>query len=209
MTGQINRGSKMGEQIFELAKLEDVKIIFEVGTWNGLGSTKCIYDAIISTNKKNYVVFSLECNLTMHNEAKINLLPLHNFNLIYGTITTLEEIIPKMENDKEALSHAQWLYEEKIFLKNAPYVFDIVPEKIDLLILDGGEYSSSLEFDKLYKRSRFIVLDDTTPFIPDSHGHILKNSQVREFILANPDQFRIIEDDLKDRNGYLICEHLV
>lgn len=47
----------MGEQIFELAKLEDVKIIFEVGTWNGLGSTKCIYDAIISTNKKKLCSF--------------------------------------------------------------------------------------------------------------------------------------------------------
>jgi len=145
----------------------------------------------------------------MHNEAKINLLPLHNFNLIYGTITTLEEITPKMENDKEALYYNQWLYEEKIHLKNAPLVLDIIPGKIDLLVLDGGEYSSSLEFEKLYKRSRFIVLDDTAPMRSDSHGHILKNSQVREFILANPDQFRIIEDDLKDRNGYLICEHLV
>ena len=50
--GQINRGSLLGEHIFNLAKDPKIKNIIEIGTWNGLGTTKCIYDAIISSNKQ-------------------------------------------------------------------------------------------------------------------------------------------------------------
>lgn len=40
MSGQINRGSQLGELIFNLVKNKDYKKFLEIGTWNGQGSTK-------------------------------------------------------------------------------------------------------------------------------------------------------------------------
>jgi hypothetical protein len=205
--GQINRGSLLGEQIYRLTKLSEVKTIIEIGTWNGLGSTKCIYDGIIESGKKDFFVLSIECNLARHNEAKQNLLPLNNFHLAHGTIIKLEEISPLMEREREQIFKNNWLDEESIHLKNCPFILNEIPEKIDLLILDGGEFSSSLEFNKLHQKAHFIVLDDTRDkieWIPK--GHILKNSEVRKYILKNPDKFKVIVDNQKDRNGFFICE---
>jgi hypothetical protein len=207
-TGQINRGSLLGESIYKLTKDPSVKIIVEIGTWNGLGSTKCIYDGIIESGKKGFYVLSLECNLSRHIEAKQNLLPLNNFNLVHGTIVKIEEISSRMSKEKEDILKLPWLGEESLHLNNCPYVLDQIPEKIDLLILDGGEYSSHLEFDKIHKRARFIVLDDTAPDLQWIGNHILKNSEVRKYILSHPEEFKIIEDKPKDRNGFLICERI-
>jgi hypothetical protein len=208
MPGQINRGSLLGEHIFNFSKKQEVYTIVEIGTWNGLGSTKCIYDSIIEGGKKQYLILSIECNYMRHLEAKQNLLPLNNFNLIHGTLVKFEEIIPLMEKEKEEIKNLPWLDEESLHLKNCPFVLDQIPEKIDLLILDGGEFSSSIEFEKLYKRSKFIILDDTTPNLKGIGNHILKNSMVRKYILNNPQEFKIIEDNPQDRNGFLICERL-
>ncbi len=210
--GMINRGSVSGEFIYNLVKDPTVKTIVEIGTWNGLGSTKCIYDGIVESNKKDYYVLSLECNLTFHNNAKMNLLPLSNFHLIYGTITTLDEILPKLnsEVEKNAASKLPWISEEYLHLKNAPNVFHMIPEKIDFLILDGGEFSSYLDFQKLYKRSHFIYMDDTRDDMVEEHfGHILKNSMTRKFALDHPDSFKVLEDNQKLGScGWFICEHL-
>ena len=211
--GQHNRGSGLGDHIYELSKRKDVKNIVEIGTWNGLGTTKCIYDAVIGRSPKYWEVFSLECLLSKHNEAKRNLLPLHNFNLIYGTLVPYEQIKPKIDaevaNDPDLMKKNKWLEEESLVSKNAPLVIDQIPDHIDLLILDGGEYSSSIEFDMLSERSRFIVLDDTADdidWIPK--GHTLKNSLVRKHILSLPEKYRVIDDNLRENNGYLVCERL-
>lgn len=208
-TGQINRGSLLGEHIFNLSQLPEVKTIVEIGTWNGLGSTKCIYDAIIESHKKDYLVISLECNLVRHNEAKSNIFPpLNNFNLIHGTIVTMEEVAPLMQKEIEEIKKLPWLDEESLHLKTTPFVLNQIPEKIDLLILDGGEYSSSLEFKKLHKRAHYIILDDTASDLQWIGNHILKNSEVRKYILSHPKEFKIIEDKPKERNGFLICERI-
>jgi len=44
-------------------------------------------------------------------------------------------------------------------------------------------------------------MDDTKPDV------VFKNDKPREYVLSNK-QFRIIEDVLDDRIGYLICENL-
>ena len=210
--GMINRGSSVGDYIFETVKRKDIKTIVEIGTWNGLGTTKCIYDGIIASGKKDYYVLSLECNLSFYNEARGNLVPLlNNFEIVHGTITTLEEILPQMDQEKHARNNLRWLDEEFVHLKNAPNVIDMIPDKIDLLILDGGEYSSSKDWEKLHERSHYIILDDTRPDMVEDHfGHILKNSEVRKYVLSQPEKFKIIEDNQSLGScGWCICENLL
>jgi len=196
MQGQINRGSKLEEYIFELTKKPEVKTIVDIGTWNGMGSTKCVLDGVLSS-KISKEVISLECNKMRYEEAKTNLgfLP-PNFKLIHGTLINADELYPileKLENE----TYKKWIQEDINWIKVIPNVFHLMPEKIDLLIVDGGEFSGEIEFFKLYERCKYIVLDDTTTN---------KNKKSREFILANPDKFSIIEDDLINRNGFLVTK---
>jgi hypothetical protein len=72
----------------------------------------------------------------------------------------------------------------------------MLPNDIDLLILDGGPFTGYDEFCLLRARSRYIVLDDTID---------IKNFQVYQEIRINPKYYDIVLDDPKDRNGFLIC----
>jgi len=195
-TGQINRGSNLGEKIFRICTQPNVRTIVEIGTWNGMGSTKCILDGVVGQNKK---VWSLECNKTRHLEAKINLgfLP-PDFNLLHGTIVTAEELTPILETlTNETLK--QWLTEDIEWIRHTPNVIDQLPEKIDLCIIDGGEFSGDIEFFRLWERCHYIILDDT---------NAIKHKKTKEFILSKPDKLKIIEDNIIERNGFLICEVL-
>jgi len=194
--GQINRGSKLGEIIYNLSKQSDVLNIVEIGTWLGLGSTKCILDGILSKKEKTNV-YSLECNKLRHEEAKINLgfIP-ETFKLIHGTIIEYKELLPlKGTLNNETLE--TWLNDDLISLKTCPNVFDKLPNNIDLLIIDGGEFTGQQEFDKLWQRCKYIILDDT---------NAIKHEKTKSFILSKPDIFSIIENNTLDRNGFLVCE---
>jgi len=119
-----------------------------------------------------------------------------SFKLIHGTIVTYEELAPKMQTlENETLKG--WLTEDLNWIRNTPYVLDQLPEKIDLCVIDSGEFSGDLEFFKLWQKCHYIVLDDT---------NAIKHKETKKFILSNPDKFKIIEDNITDRNGYLICE---
>jgi len=195
--GQINRGSILGEAIYKLAKQEGVDYIFEIGTWNGLGSTKCIIDGIrdAKSPKKG---MSIECNLSRNKEALSNLVYIpHNFTIKQGTVVNYDELEPLM-NTLQSDKHKRWLSEDLQEIKNAPNVFKELPQIIDLCILDGGEFSGFLEFFRLWNRCRYIVLDDT---------NTLKHSRSRKFILKHPNKFEILMDVTNERNGFLICKN--
>ena len=51
--GQINIESDFGRVIYELAKKEENSVFVDIGTWNGLGSTKCFIEAMLF-NKKEF-----------------------------------------------------------------------------------------------------------------------------------------------------------
>ena len=196
--GQINRGSNLGEEIFNLSRRNNVKTIVEIGTWNGMGSTKCIYDAVKGTDK---LVYSLECNKDRYEEATKNLrslgkLPV-NFNLLHGSIVNVDELVPIFNSLKNEV-FKDWLKVDINWVKKTPNVFNKLPEMIDLCVIDGGEFSGYLEFMKLWKRSWIMVLDDISGF---------KHKKTREFILSNPDKFEVVNLNEKERNGFLICKN--
>jgi len=195
-TGQIRRGTVPGEKIYELTKRKDVKKIVDIGTWRGLGSTKCIYDGIIDSFKKGYEVLSFECNKLFHEEAKVNLgLIPPNFKLIHGAIFDYKDLYP-IRDRLEGVPRS-WIEEDISGMKNSKNYFDILPEIIDLLIIDGGEFSGEIEFNLLKDRSRIIFMDDTTS---------PKNEKNRKYVLNHPDEFEIMYDNTKER--CLICKNL-
>jgi hypothetical protein len=201
MKGQINRGSILGELIYELCKKDNIKTIVEIGTWNGLGTTKCIYDAIIDSDKKDYEVYSLESNEFFHNQAINNIPKIINFNIILGKIVETDELYNlskyEMLNISDTSQQKIWLEDDINNYKNVKNVINILPKKIDLLILDGGEFSSFAEFNKLKDRTTYFVLDDT---------NILKNFEVAN-IMRNDKTYDIIIDS-DDRNGFILSKKI-
>jgi len=209
-TGQINNNTFLGKYLYEFSTRKDVNNIVDIGTWNGLGSTKCIIDGIINSKKIDYNFFTIECNYNKHLEAKTNLLNFNNFkniNLLYGRITNIEDLI-KLEDYDESFFV---IYNREIQNKwyditieehmTTPYLYDNLLQNIsyiDMLILDGGEYCTYGEFVKLNKISKFIFLDDTKT---------IKNYKVAE-IIRNSKSYSIIQDNLQERQGFLIAENL-
>ena len=88
-----------------------------------------------------------------------------------------------------------WRNEDVENCKKSKNVLDIIPEKIDLLILDGGEFSGLSEYEKLKDRSVYFILDDT---------NVIKNYEVANLI-RNSSEFHVLHDS-DERNGYLVAK---
>jgi hypothetical protein len=201
MPGQINLGTLCGNLIYDLTKREDVKDILEIGTWNGQGSTMCVIQSLIDCkSKKNF--YSLELYPEMYEIAKSFLDPYSEYvKILNGRIIDFEESFwfDHSTIDFNSDEHAKLYFEKDLnYLKTSKNVIDELPEKIDLLILDGGEYTTYPEWIKLKDRSRIFVLDDS---------NILKNKKVREEIIKS-NNFITLYDNLNERNGFSVFEKI-
>lgn len=205
MLGQINRNNFLGNLIYEYASRPDIINIVDIGTWNGYGSTKCIIDAFIDT-KKNNKFMSIEANKEQFLQAQNNLSTYTQYvNLVYGTIAGVDDLI-SIESIEESNRffrlyskslQLQWRQHSVSELSQAPDVTYLIPSTIDLLILDGGEYSTYAEFLKLKDRTKIFILDDTETF---------KNCYTKEYILNNPKTFNVLYNNTSERQGILVAE---
>jgi hypothetical protein len=156
--GQISKQSEIGRWIELLSSCRENEVIVEVGTWNGRGSSRQILNGLKLKNSKTDLVIGFETNEKMFKKAKRSLSRFENYNLIFGSLVKESELdLIKLTPEEEV-----WATQDSKDLQNAPYVFDLLPDWIDLLILDGGEFSTYSEFNKLQSRVRgYIILDDT------------------------------------------------
>jgi hypothetical protein len=205
MIGQINLNTKLGKIIYDIIKRDDINIIVEIGTWNGYGSTQCIKQSIIDNKKTDYLVYSLETDINMFNIAKKHH-KLHNFNIILGRIIDKDDLkwfdwdkyFNSLEGTHGQLKKRDWLNEDIKNMNNVQNVISIIPKNIDLLIFDGGEFSTYPEYKKIGDRAKIIILDDTTE---------MKCRKIREELLLDK-RYNILYDDLTDRNGFLVAKKI-
>ena len=201
------KGQVVEEDIkLELEKIisnNKVKNIVEIGTWNGLGSTKMIIDLIQTQDKKiNFI--SLEANKLCFKTARKNLKEFTNdVNLLLGRVHDLNDL--DYVNKKIIFNYGYgekeygWFIRDLKIYKKTNNLVNKLPSSIDILFLDGGEFSTYADFLKLYKRSKYIVLDDTNTFKQD---HVLK------YITQRHSSFKeIYSSNL--RNGLKIYKNFV
>jgi len=195
--GQITLEQNLGKHIKNLTERKDVKTIVDVGTFHGLGSTICIIDGMDDTKK----MWSIELYPNMYKYSLINLSKYltPNIILLNGKIIEYNDVFWFDHNtiDFSTDEHARLWYEKDMkYLKKSKNVLTELPNIIDLLVLDGGEYTTYPEYLKLKDKTNIIVLDDVI---------IHKCKRVREELLNDSD-FELIFEDLNDRNGYSIFE---
>lgn len=203
-SGQITMNHQSGRQIYRILHNDDsIKRVVEIGTWNGLGSTICIIHGIQGKDVESFQ--SIECNREKHLTALDNLESQieENTVLLWGSIVDTEHIKSQGYRDNfPSLSTSEklrgWF---DIDIKNceaAPNVLDTMPDNIDFLLLDGGEYTTLNEFEKLLPRcTGYIALDDI---------YVDKCNECRRRLINNPDWKEIVK--LDERNGFSIFIHI-
>ena len=198
-TGQIDNDS-FSIEIMKYASNLNYKTFLEIGTWNGLGSTKAFSNGFTNRND-DYVFYSLECNKEKCMEA----MKLYTHN---NKINILNEVIWNEEPEDfykifpQCLTnnmYKHWNEVDIINMKNCDLFLNRpnLPEIFDILLLDGGEFTTYYEFQILKNRCKILMLDDI---------NVDKCKLIVEEIKSDK-SWKIIKEE-KIRNGYLIAEKL-
>lgn len=164
--GQILPEINFGQVLTKLASLSNT--IVEIGCWRGGGSTKCLAAGLVKPEQR---MWSVDVSPEMVASAK-ELNPDERITFLCGTVLTPEECDwQKVDSSlgytrgRDMLPPEEPRRSDSIREMQActsfHYIGDQIPEQIDLLLLDGGEYASRFEFLKLFKRCKVIALDDT------------------------------------------------
>jgi hypothetical protein len=202
--GQITMYTESGQEIYKILREDNsIKRIVEIGTWNGRGSTICILYGIQGKDIESFQ--SIECNKEKHLaaldflEAQIE----DNTQLLWGSIIDTEYVgseayranFPDLAKSERLRG---WF---DIDLKNceaAPRILKDIPEQIDFLLLDGGEYTTLNEFEILFPRcTGYIALDDTL---------MDKCKEVRRRLTESFEWSEIIK--LECRNGFSVFKRV-
>ena len=201
MGGQINRGSFFGEELYKVSLNVNFKNYVEVGTWNGQGSTKCFMDGILSRSDDS-CLYSVEASIEFYNQANEywsnSLAPdsIDRLKLLYGRLVGAEDLISieEVESHENFLDNP-WLEWRERNIKEydeCENVASLLPEEIDVLMLDGGQFSTRAEFELLEDNVKVVVLDDTTTF---------KTETIKDYIVSNTDEWSVVFDHIYEHHG--------
>lgn len=199
-TGQIY-GDNFSEDIKKYASDCNYKTYLEIGTWNGYGSTKSFSDGF-DKRDDDYIFYSLECNKDKSNDAKKIYEHNPKIHILNEVIWNEEpndfyDIFPECKTNK---MYKHWNDIDIINMKKCNLFLERnnLPNIFDVILLDGGEFTTYYEFQKLKNRCKILLLDD----IKTNKCKLI----VKE-ILTNENEWKIIK--MKgDRNGYLIAENI-
>jgi hypothetical protein len=195
--GQIVPEGRVGQLLIKTVQDPDLKTIVEIGTWNGLGSTKCFLLGL----QESAVFYTLESNQEKVELAKENLKEWMkpNIKFLWGSILTPEDIVdpltifPELSNPE----FSRWHTLDMENIKRSPNVLSQLPEEIDFLLLDGGEFTTWYEFNLLFPRcKKWIALDDVL---------VSKCKKIREFLKGHA---LWTEMYIRERNGFSLFRHL-
>jgi len=157
--GELRPETISGRLLGLLAGLSVVRTIVEVGTLDGTGSTRSILKGMRDRQDFAEVnFFSIEANRTAYELAVANLTPIPpNLHLTFGSLPHIDSpLLTFNTTEKEAI----WWKSDLTSRINAPNIIDDLPSQIDLLLLDGGEFTGFNDFLKLSPRSNILVMDD-------------------------------------------------
>jgi len=197
--GQISNDD-FSKDIFAYASNPQYKTFLEIGTWNGLGSTRAFADGF-KTRTDDYVFYSLECNKDKSADAA----KLYTNN---EKIHILNEVIWNEEPSDfyhifpQALENEQckfWNTVDLVNMKKCNLFLDRpnLPNVFDIILLDGGEFTTYYEFQLLKNRCKILMLDDT---------NVDKCKKIVEELHSDP-TWKIIKQ-MHTRNGYIIAEKI-
>lgn len=195
MTGHINMDSSFGRAIAAISANPIYKKFCEVGSWNGLGSTRCLYEGI--RHNPGAELISLEGNGEMYAMASAHWKDTPQVKIVNGTLHR------NIMSDQDIQSHPLYpriqehynlhYQSEKQACLNTPLV--TVP-KCDVILLDGGEFSTDGDWNALYHSGlKVVILDDT---------HVIKTNRIYNELKSDFTWRLVYDEPPPPRNGAAI-----
>jgi hypothetical protein len=195
-TGQIKVTSNLGKRISDYAADTRFTRYLEVGTWNGRGSTCSVFEGFCRRQDDTATLQSYEIHRERAEEAKQVWKDESQITVIRGRILKDEEF-PSYEMVSAIFPNfsREWHEDDTKNFWSTPYV---APNDPEVVILDGAEYLTYFEFQKLINISsiQVFILDDT---------EVDKNSFTKNFLAASP-EWKFIDGTPYERNGWAIFE---
>jgi hypothetical protein len=195
-------GDLLAKWISILSSNEENKTFLEIGTWNGLGSTKCFADSLRKRDD-DYIFYSLECNKEKSKDAErlyINDEKIHILNeVIYNNLPdNFYDMYPETRINE---TYKHWVNVDSSNMKNCSVFLDRtnIPDVFDVILLDGGVFITYFEYHLLKDRCKYLLLDDT---------NIVKNVEIVKDIKSQPRKWKILEENSESRNGSLVCQRI-
>ena len=200
----INKGQVSDDEfamdIERCARNPELKTFLEIGTWNGLGSTRAFINGLKDRND-DYIFYSLECNKEKHMDASMLYEKYKNVHILNEVIWNEEpedfyEIFPQCQLNP---TYKHWHEVDMENMKKCNLFLERkdLPEIFDVILLDGGEFTTYHEFQKLKNRCKYLMLDDI---------NVEKCKLIVKQITTDP-SWRILKKR-NVRNGYLIAEKI-
>lgn len=195
-SGQITPNTEVGKFIIDLVKRENLSTILDIGTWTGNGSTLCFLTALKDKIYDRFI--SIECNEDKYKLALTNLKDLikpDRDQLLWGSVLRsipLERVMAVFPSLSMNSEFCRWHSVDIQNIERSPYLIDKLPEKLDLVLFDGGEFTTYFEFEVLFPRcTKYILLDDC---------NVDKCMKIRQQLQAHPEWKEIAY--IPERNGF-------
>jgi hypothetical protein len=190
INGQIVQSSERCFLLQKTIKKYNCRQIVEIGTWRGMGSTLCVLESMSSDSE----FITLESNKFFFDIATSNLEQyIKKIKLIHGTIVSCEDVLAFASNYDLDDIKKKWLTDDLNNMKSCSNVINEIFNEIDLLLLDGGEFSTYPEWNKLKNRTKIVALDD----IREIKTNLIYNE------LSNDNSYKLIEIT-NEGNGFCI-----
>lgn len=175
------------------------KTFLEIGTWNGLGSTRAFSEGFSCREREKYVFYSLECNADKCADAAKLYADNDKMHILNEVVWNQEpadfyDVFPQCKSNP---TFQHWHEVDILNMQKCAVFLDRpeIPSVFDVLLLDGGEFTTYYEFQLLKNRCKILMLDDT---------NVDKCTKIVQEIEADP-SWRIVKR-VNVRNGYLIAE---
>ena len=176
------------------------KTFLEIGTWNGLGSTKSFANGFARRhNGEDYLFYSLECNADKCADAAKLYAANPKIHILNEVIWNQEpadfyEVFPQCASNP---TFRKWHEVDMLNMQKCAVFLDRpdLPAVFDVLLLDGGEFTTYYEFQLLKNRCKILMLDDV---------NVDKCAKIVQEIRGDPN-WHILKH-VNVRNGYLIAE---
>lgn len=199
-TGQITLDSPFGKALAEYASKADS--ILEIGTGCGLGSTACLMSGMTRPGQRLVTIEGdYEQFLKGHDnitaaiaEAGRPMDVLAVWGILHRTIRPYWHPINTQQH-KEEYFHCASVSDETIPIVDVTTLTNY-GKGWDLVLLDGGEYSSDGDFLKLWQMAKVMALDDMEPLRATKNcyaAHCLKMAD-----------WKLEHSERNDRNGWQI-----
>ena len=159
IVGQVKPESITGKKISEISQRKEYTVFLEVGTLYGLGSTKCFLNSLLERDDDSKLI-SIESKKEFYDYAKNyweDAINKGKLDLRHGSLISFDDLPEDYRTDS---GHTKHTYDYNQDIKNSSTIS--IDEKIDVLMLDGGHFSTQLEWELFKDEIKIGIIDDVS-----------------------------------------------